>query len=55
MKHRGCLHDVVMRAEHGFMIDEKDFRKGLISPTVARHGLYDEVKGELKQMGLPLK
>ncbi len=36
MKHRGRLHEVIRRAENGPMIEEKEFEKGLITPTVAR-------------------
>jgi len=34
MKHRGRLHEVIRRAEKGPMIEEKDFEKNLITPTV---------------------
>ena len=36
MKHRGRLLEVLRRAENGPMIDEKDFERALITPTVKR-------------------
>ena len=36
MKHRGRLLEVLKRAENGPMIDEKDFERTLITPTVKR-------------------
>jgi hypothetical protein len=36
MKHRGRLLEVLRRAENGPMIDEKDFERNLITPTVKR-------------------